>query len=113
MKMKVRDLMTSDPVTVAPDSTLREVAEKLSAEHVGGVPVVTAGRRLVGVVSATDLIDFLAASAVTETERPSLGSWEERPEADDEESAPQPATSSAWWPPIQPLFEGPAGERGR
>lgn len=57
----VADLMTRDVITVEPETTLREVASLLATEHIGGVPVV-AGEVVLGVVSATDLLDFDAES---------------------------------------------------
>ncbi|MFL5539675.1 MAG: CBS domain-containing protein [Longimicrobiaceae bacterium] len=63
---RVRDVMT--PVgalaTVEPESTLREVAELLAARHVAGAPVL-AGGRVVGVVSASDLLEFAASTEAT------------------------------------------------
>lgn len=100
MTRTVKDLMTRDPVTVAPETTLREVAEKLSREHIGGVPVVTAGRRLVGVVSATDLVDFVASTAAPERDRP--GPLDEELASDAEDSAEALAYFSAMWPPPDP-----------
>lgn len=58
--LKVKDLMTRDVLTVAPNTSVREAAELLSSEHVGGTPVVRLGK-LVGMVSARDLLDFIAA----------------------------------------------------
>ena len=58
--LKVKDLMTPDVLTVQPNTTVREAAELLSTEHVGGTPVVRLGK-LVGMVSARDLLDFIAA----------------------------------------------------
>lgn len=55
--LRVRDIMTTDVVTVSPQATLREVAELLAARHVSGVPVVEGGR-VVGVVSASDVLAF-------------------------------------------------------
>ena len=59
----VRDVMTPAGVlaTVEPESTLREVAELLAARHVAGAPVL-AGGRVVGVVSASDLLEFAAST---------------------------------------------------
>lgn len=59
--MKVAELMTRDVITVGPETTLREVASILATEHIGGVPVVT-NETILGVVSATDLVDFDAES---------------------------------------------------
>ena len=66
--MKVADLMTREVVSVGPEDTLREVASVLATEHVGGVPVV-AGEEVLGVVSATDILDFDADTPGSPTER--------------------------------------------
>jgi len=58
--LKVRDLMTRDVLHVAPNATIRETAELLASEHVSGVPVVRFGK-VVGMISARDLLDFIAA----------------------------------------------------
>ena len=58
--LKVRDLMTRDVLHVAPNATIRETAELLATEHVSGAPVVRLGRVL-GMISARDLLDFIAA----------------------------------------------------
>ncbi len=53
----VQQIMTVDPVTVGPELTLRDALETMTAEHVGGLPVVS-GERVMGVISASDLLDF-------------------------------------------------------
>lgn len=58
--LKVRDLMTRDVLHVAPSASIRETAELLATEHVSGAPVVRLGK-LVGMISARDLLDFIAA----------------------------------------------------
>lgn len=58
--MKLESIMTTDLFTVDPETTLQEAASLLVAEHIGGVPVV-AGGRLVGVMSATDILEFEAS----------------------------------------------------
>jgi len=58
--LKVKDLMTCDLLTLAPNTTIREAAEVLATEHVSGAPVVHVGRPL-GMVSAADLLEFIAA----------------------------------------------------
>jgi Predicted transcriptional regulator, contains C-terminal CBS domains len=57
--LKLRDIMTRDVVSAAPDLTIREAMELLSERHVSGAPVVDGGK-VVGVFSATDLLAFLA-----------------------------------------------------
>jgi CBS domain-containing protein len=55
--LKVRDLMSTDIVAMPPEATLRDALELFAERHISGAPVVSGGRVL-GVVSATDLIDF-------------------------------------------------------
>lgn len=57
--LKVKDLMTRDVLTFGPNTSVREAAEQLSTEHVSGAPVVRLGR-LLGMVSAADLLAFIA-----------------------------------------------------
>ncbi len=52
--MKIADLMTRDPQTIAPDDTLRHAAQLMDELDVGALPVCD-GDRLVGVVSLGDL----------------------------------------------------------
>lgn len=53
--MKVRDIMTTDPRTVMPDTSVREAAEVMRAEDVGIVPVIDSSRKLIGVVTDRDI----------------------------------------------------------
>lgn len=55
----VRDVMTPDPVTVAPDATLEDVATLLAEKDVSRLPVVD-GDRLVGIVSKHDVVRAIA-----------------------------------------------------
>jgi acetoin utilization protein AcuB len=52
----VRDIMTTDPITVSPDDDLQEILELLIEEKVGGVPVVDETEGLVGIVTYVDLL---------------------------------------------------------
>lgn len=53
--MRVRDVMTEDVATVAPDTDLRNVAALLVQKRISGVPVVDGGQVL-GVVSERDIL---------------------------------------------------------
>jgi CBS domain-containing protein len=53
--MKVRDLMTTDPVTTTPDSSLKEAARLMVRNQVSGLPVMD-GERLVGIVTEGDYL---------------------------------------------------------
>ena len=53
------DLMTEDPVTVAPDADVREAARLIVEKGHNRLPVVDHGR-LVGVVTRVDVLDALS-----------------------------------------------------
>jgi CBS domain-containing protein len=57
----VIDLMANDPIVVAPELPITKVAEVLTDYDIGGLPVVDATRRLIGVVSQTDLLGYWAS----------------------------------------------------
>jgi CBS domain-containing protein len=54
--MKIRDVMTTDVVTVDSDTSLKEVAATLAERHISGVPVLSGHGRLLGVVSEGDIL---------------------------------------------------------
>jgi ribosome-associated translation inhibitor RaiA len=54
----VRDLMTPDVVSVRPETTLSEAAKVMRARLIGCLPVMDDGQ-LVGIVTATDILDEL------------------------------------------------------
>lgn len=58
--LNVHDVMTTDVVTVRPDTSLGEVARILETRHIKRVPVTEAGR-LVGIVSRANLVQALAS----------------------------------------------------
>lgn len=51
----VREMMTPNPQTIAPDARLSSVASILTTERIGALPVVDGGR-LVGLVSSIDVM---------------------------------------------------------
>lgn len=53
---RIRDLMTSDPTSIAPDDDLREAIELLIEEKFGAIPVVDEAEGLVGIVSYVDVL---------------------------------------------------------
>jgi CBS domain-containing protein len=54
--VKVGDIMTTDLVTVTPDTSLKEVAERLVRSEVSSLPVLNDQHRLIGIVTEADLI---------------------------------------------------------
>lgn len=63
--MQAVDVMTPDVITVPPDATVREIAERLLDNRISAVPVVDTQGNLLGIVSEGDLI----RRAETATER--------------------------------------------
>lgn len=58
--LRLRDIMTRGVVTLEPQMSLREAMEILTTRHLSGAPVVS-GQKVVGVISAGDLLSFAAA----------------------------------------------------
>lgn len=55
--MRIRDIMTEDPVTVTPDQTVRDAARLMIEHDCGAIPVVEDGdgRRLIGIITDRDI----------------------------------------------------------
>jgi len=54
--MRAMDVMTTNVITVGPNTSVQEVATLLSERGISGVPVVDAQDRVVGIVSEGDLL---------------------------------------------------------
>ena len=52
------DIMQRDVVTVSPSNTLRDAMELMTENHVGGLPVVDSRSQCIGLVSATDILNY-------------------------------------------------------
>ena len=61
--LRVAELMTIDPITVAIDATIEQAEELMRRNHVTGLPVVDDAGRLLGVISQTDIL-YLDVPAV-------------------------------------------------
>jgi CBS domain-containing protein len=98
--LRLSDIMTRDVVTFDPQMTLREAMEILTARHLSGAPVVS-GRKVVGVLSAGDLLTFAAAPAPEVEERsaePTLAEeWNESDEWDDDEGSQSASFFTDMW----------------
>jgi acetoin utilization protein AcuB len=53
-KIKMKDVMTKDVITVAEDTPLEEAARVMADNRIGGLPVMR-GDKLVGIITETDL----------------------------------------------------------
>jgi len=96
--LRVRDIMTTDLVTVSPEMTVREAMELLGRQHLGGAPVVS-GTTLVGVVTSSDLMTFAAAISGVPTQRQTSDDLSEPSLAEEvtDENDPASAFFSEMW----------------
>ncbi len=63
LSMRIRDLMTADPVTIGPDAAVREAATIIRDRDISCLPVC-AGGRLVGILTTGDLADRVIAEGL-------------------------------------------------
>lgn len=55
--LKVKDVMTTDVISVKSDMSVKQLAEVLFENRINGVPVMDKDNQLLGVVTERDLID--------------------------------------------------------
>jgi CBS domain-containing protein len=72
----LREIMSSEVVTVSPDMSLKEVADVFVSEHITGAPVVST-ERLLGVISTTDLLELEPYGMRSRAEAPAEVDWED------------------------------------
>lgn len=66
--LTVEQVMTSDVLVLSPEATLRDAVEALASRHVSGAPVISGGR-VIGTLSASDVLSFEASMPGVPTER--------------------------------------------
>ena len=54
--LKVKDIMTKDPITISPTSTIQDALLLIQNAKVGALPVVDDHKRLKGIISVRDLL---------------------------------------------------------
>lgn len=60
--LKVKDAMVYDPVLVSESESLRDVAQKMAASHIGSVLVCDSRSKLSGIFTYTDALRVLGES---------------------------------------------------
>lgn len=65
--IEVGTCMTPNPITIGPDDSVADAARLMRDHKIGGLPVVQNGQ-LVGIVTETDLLDFLIELLERQTE---------------------------------------------
>jgi len=58
-KIKVKTIMTKNPIFIAPELTVEETAEVLLQNKISGAPVVDDSGRVVGVITQSDVFRVL------------------------------------------------------
>lgn len=66
--IEVASCMTPNPLTIHPGASICEAARLMRDHKVGGLPVVTDGQ-LVGIITETDLLNFLIETLEKEQQR--------------------------------------------
>ncbi|MEM1425917.1 MAG: CBS domain-containing protein, partial [Cyanobacteria bacterium P01_H01_bin.130] len=56
MPTTVADVMSRDPITVSPETSMKEAIQLLAKHRISGLPVLNDQQELVGIISETDLI---------------------------------------------------------
>jgi CBS domain-containing protein len=84
--LKLDELMTPAPVTIAPDASLRDAVDLLAAMGVNALPVMI-GNQIVGLLSSDSIIAFESATPGVPTERDIADVWDEVPTNEDDAPA--------------------------
>lgn len=58
--MRVAELMRTDVISIAPDASIAELVQSLADSRVSGLPVVDPAGHVIGVASATDVLQAAA-----------------------------------------------------
>jgi CBS domain-containing protein len=58
-QFSVEQIMATELITAEPNEPIRSVATKLSTGALHSLPVVDTGKQLVGIVTTTDLVNYL------------------------------------------------------
>jgi CBS domain-containing protein len=67
--LEAADFMQRDVIAVAPDDTLREALSLMTANHVTGLPVIDGGGRCIGLITASDILNYEIDRADNSPER--------------------------------------------
>ena len=56
---KIKGIMTKDVITASPEDSIKEVVRKLSKNGIGGLPVIDEEKKVLGIVTETDILKAL------------------------------------------------------
>ena len=58
-KIKVKDVMTKNPITIFPDTTIEKCAMFMHDNKIGGLPVINTDGKIVGIITESDVFEAL------------------------------------------------------
>lgn len=58
-QLKVRDLMTTQVVTLKPSDTIKRATIRFAVDHISGAPVVDNRNHLIGILSEDDILNLI------------------------------------------------------
>jgi CBS-domain-containing membrane protein len=82
--MRAIDVMTTNVITVGPDTSVQEIAKVLSERGISGVPVVDPDQRLLGIVSEGDLLHRVETGTERRVQRRRRSWWLDTVGSDEE-----------------------------
>ena len=82
--MRAMDVMTTNVITVGPDTSVQEIAKVLSERGISGVPVVDPDQRLLGIVSEGDLLHRVETGTERRVQRRRRSWWLDTVGSDEE-----------------------------
>ena len=61
-KLKMKDIMTPDPITIREDATIRQAAQMMIDYKISGLPVMNEQDELVGMITESDIFRLVVKS---------------------------------------------------
>lgn len=58
---EIRNVMTAPVISATPEMSLYEAAQLMRKERIGCLPVLSASRKLVGILTRSDVLDFVSS----------------------------------------------------
>ena len=65
--LKAKDIMTTDVITIGPEATLEDAVKTLLSNKISGMPVCDGGKKVLGVISERDLLNFIFSGNLKST----------------------------------------------
>lgn len=65
--LKARDVMTTEVITIDPETMLEEAIEKLVNNKISGMPVCDKAGHIIGMISEKDILNFIFSGNIKNT----------------------------------------------